>query len=152
MRWSVCILLLSVLTVAAAADEPTGPELVEWFNALSAEEQGEWLLSLYRVDRGDGPTLDLPDYVVAVTEDAVIMAPRRSMVIELDRWSWGVTLPEQRAAFDPPSFNPWPGLWAATAVGFVIGVAATIVVPLLIRVHVVTDIPKTAPRRDLAYR
>ena len=72
------------------------------------------------------PTVGIPEYTVIVTDSEVILQPRAPLTIKAASVGWAITLPEQRAPYEPVTRRWFPIVATSGAVGFAIGVLAVV--------------------------
>jgi hypothetical protein len=127
-RCTLLVIVALCFAATSSAYEPLTPEeareYVERFPAAAAED-----VRALDIIENTEPNVEIPNYNVIVTDDEVIMDPRGPLVVEVGRLGWSITLPEQRAAYEPQTHNRLADIGASALVGFAVGVIVVLVAP-----------------------
>lgn len=114
--------LLAATAISAYDGEPTDDELAGWWESLTSEQRLAELRKLDRVEH-EVPDVQAPAYATIVTRDEVILLPAAPLRLAVGHLAWDITLPEQRAAFDPRPNTAW--IWSGIA-GLLVGGSVTL--------------------------
>lgn len=115
----VIVALCSIATSSAyePLSEAEAREYVDRFPEAAAED----VRALDAVENEE-PAVEIPTYNVIVVSDEVILDPREPLAITVGHLGWEITLPEQRAAYEPETHSRFADILASGAVGIGIGV------------------------------
>lgn len=120
MKSKRCTLLLiaAVVLVApiSAYSPPSDAELAGWWESLTRDERLAEIRKLDVVEH-ETPMVDVPTYTVTVTDSEVIVAPRGPLSVTVGHLAWEITLPEQRAPYEPATRRWWPTVLTSAAIG-----------------------------------
>ena len=118
-------MLLAIVAVCCAATanayEPLTTEEAAEYILLFPQEAAADIIALDAIENA-APVIEFATFDVIVTGDEVIIRPRSPMVITVGNLGWRVTVPEQRAPYEPETHSRLADILASGLVGVGIGV------------------------------
>jgi hypothetical protein len=127
-RFTLLVIVALCSIAISSAYEPLSEsearEYVQRFPDAAAED----VMTLDVIEH-EQPTVEIPTYNVIVVRDEVILQPREPLRFEVGHVGWKITLPEQRAAYEPAR----PHYVAVGAASFAAGALAALTVVVFLR-------------------
>ncbi|MFP4378690.1 MAG: hypothetical protein ACLFP4_16735 [Spirochaetales bacterium] len=124
---SLVIVALCCVAIGSAYEPLTEAEAREYVERFPAEA-AEDVQALDRVEHEE-PELELPTYNVIVIDDEILLIPRSPLTVTVGHLGWEITLPEQRAAYEPESLS----YIAVGVASFAVGALAAMTAVLMLR-------------------
>ena len=127
-RFTSLVIVALCFAATSSAYEPLTEEQAREYVDRFPKAAAEDVIRLDVVEHAT-PTLDIPRYDVIAADGKVILRPRSPLTIEVGHLAWSVTLPEQRAAYEPNQ----PSYLAVGLASFAVGAIAALTAALILR-------------------
>jgi hypothetical protein len=122
-RYTILAIVALCFAAPSSAYEPLSDEEAREYVRRFPDAAAQDVQRLDAIEHAE-PTVDVPSFDVVVTDSQVIIRPRSPLTVEAASVGWSITLPEQRAPYEPASRRWWPVVAVSGAVGFALGVLA----------------------------
>jgi hypothetical protein len=122
-RYTILAIVALCFAAPSSAYEPLSDEEAREYVRRFPEAAAEDVQRLDAIENAE-PTVDVPSFDVVVTDSQVIIRPRSPLTVEAASVGWSITLPEQRAPYEPVTRRWWPVVVASGTVGALLGALA----------------------------